>query len=98
MRLLSMKTLVALTLGTSILAGPAATLVSPNVNPGNVANLDPFLIDYPTNSIRYQQVYDAADFGPLRGQGGGYVSAVSFRLDEHSLLLYPATLSNVQIS
>jgi hypothetical protein len=76
----------------------ADTLLSPGMEFGNSASLGPFLIDHSTSSIRYQQVYSASDFAPLATQGGGTITAISFRIGQGTIYMLPVNLANVQIT
>jgi len=65
----------------TVLAQPGNTLVVPNAlanMEGNVGNVYPF--NFGTNSMRYQQVYAASQFGAMPA-GGAFITGIAFRAD-----------------
>ncbi len=67
--------------GTAVATGPASTLVVPNALAnveGNSGNFNPF--NKGTNTMRYQQVYAASQFGTVP-VGGAWITAIAFRAD-----------------
>ena len=74
-----------------------ATIVVPNslvATEGDYANGFPFRIG--SNSMRYQQVFDAADFGALSGPE--LITQISFRPDLTDGAAFNTTLTNIQIN
>jgi hypothetical protein len=48
--------------------------------------------------LRYQQVYDASEFGQVADAGGGWVENIFFRLDSFMGRPFRATFSSIQIT
>jgi hypothetical protein len=76
----------------------AATILSPNTDSGNSLNTGPFLLPESSFSMRYQQVFAASDFLPLRNSGGGFITQIAFRLDSSSPGFIGTIIPDIQVN
>lgn len=76
--------------------GLPVNIVTPNNLTGTEGNIDngyPFSV---AETMRYQQVYTASQFGTIAG-GGGMITAIAFRPDAVYGYAFTHTIANIQV-
>ena len=84
------------TFPSGALAQSSLSIVTPNdltYTEGNIANDSPFSV---AETMRYQQVYAASQFGDIAA-GGGMLTEIAFRPDAVYGNAFTHTIANIQI-
>jgi hypothetical protein len=97
-RVIPRRLLAGLTVlvGCALAHGSTVSIVTPNGLTGTEGNIDnafPFSV---AETMRYQQVYAASQFGAIAA-GGGMITAIAFRPDAVYGYAFTHTIANIQI-
>jgi sugar lactone lactonase YvrE len=97
-RVIPRRLLAGLTVlvGCALAHGSTVSIVAPNGltgTEGNIANIFPFSV---AETIRYQQVYTASQFGAIAA-GGGMITGIAFRPDAVYGNAFTHTIANIRI-